>query len=75
LPVTKGGTATTVRKGIPHTDVHLPTLISEEATGDCIPIGNNEVLMQLLISPGHAWADTGITELLNLEISPYWHMT
>jgi exonuclease III len=39
-PGRKGGTAVAVRNGIPHSHVDLPPLISVEATGVCIPIGN-----------------------------------
>jgi exonuclease III len=46
-----GGTAVAVRKGIPHTHVDLPPLISVEATGICIPIGNSEVLLAALYKP------------------------
>jgi hypothetical protein len=37
----KGGTAVAVRKGISHNHVDLPSLVSIEATGVCIPIGNS----------------------------------
>jgi hypothetical protein len=40
----KGGTAFAVRKDIPHNHVDLPPLVSVEATGVCIHIGNSEVL-------------------------------
>jgi exonuclease III len=48
----KGGTVIAVRKGIPpnHAD-----LVSVEATGVCIPIGNSEVLLAAVYkSPGRA---------------------
>jgi hypothetical protein len=35
----KGGTAVAVKKGVPHSYVDLPPLISIEATGVSIPIG------------------------------------
>jgi endonuclease/exonuclease/phosphatase (EEP) superfamily protein YafD len=41
-PSRKGGTAVAVRKGIPHNHVELPPLVSVEATGVCIPVGNSE---------------------------------
>jgi hypothetical protein len=41
----KGGTAVAVRKGIPHSHVDPPSLISIEATGVCIPLGKNEILL------------------------------
>jgi hypothetical protein len=44
-PGRKGGTAVAVRKGFPHNHVDLPPLISVEATGGCIPIGNSQVLL------------------------------
>jgi hypothetical protein len=37
--------AVTVRKWIPHNHVDLPPLVSVQATGVCIPIGNTEVLL------------------------------
>jgi hypothetical protein len=37
-PGMKGGIAVAVTKGIPHSHVDLPPLISIEATGVCIPI-------------------------------------
>jgi hypothetical protein len=52
------------RKGIPHNHVDLPLLVSIEATGVCIPIGNNEVLAKF---PGHSWNDADITELLSFR--------
>jgi hypothetical protein len=53
FPGRKGGTAVAVRKGIPHNHVDLPNLVSVEATGVCIPIGNNEVLLAAVNkSPG-----------------------
>jgi hypothetical protein len=52
-PGMKGGTAVAVRKGIPHNHVDLPPLISIDATGVCIPIGNNEILLAgVYRSPG-----------------------
>jgi exonuclease III len=44
FPGRKGGTAIAVRNGIPHNHVGLPLLVSTEATGVCISIGNSEVL-------------------------------
>jgi hypothetical protein len=44
------------------------SLVSIEATGVCIPIGNSEVLLAAVCkSPGHAWNDADITELLNFR--------
>jgi exonuclease III len=44
-PGRKGGTAVADRKGIPHNHVDLPPLITLEATGVCIPIGNRKLLL------------------------------
>jgi exonuclease III len=50
----KGGSAAAVRKGIPHSHVNVPPLVSVEATGVCIPIGNTEVLLAAVCkSPCH----------------------
>jgi hypothetical protein len=68
FPGRKGGTAVEVRKGIPNNHADLPPLVSIETTGVCIPIGSSEVLLAAdYRSPGHAWNDTGITELLNFR--------
>jgi hypothetical protein len=65
-PGRKGGTAAAVRKGIPHNHVDLPPLDTVEATGVCITVGNSEVLLAALYkSPGRAWSDADITELLS----------
>jgi hypothetical protein len=48
-PGRKSGTAVAVKKGIPDNLVDLPPLVSVEATGVCIPLGNIEVLLKLLI--------------------------
>jgi hypothetical protein len=62
------GTATAVRKGIPHNHVDLPPLVSVEATGVCIPIGNSQVLLAAVCKyPGRAWSDADITELLRFR--------
>jgi hypothetical protein len=64
----KGGTAFAVRRGVPHSYVHLPHLVSVEATGVYIPIGNSEILLASVYkSPGHAWSDADITELLRFR--------
>jgi hypothetical protein len=43
-------------------------LISIEATGVCIPIGNSEILLAAIHrSPGRAWIDADFTELLNFR--------
>jgi hypothetical protein len=57
-----------VRKGILHIHGYLPPLVSIEATGLCIPIGNSEVLLAAVCKfPGHAWNDTDISELLSFR--------
>jgi hypothetical protein len=67
-PGRKGGTAVAVRKGIPHSHVDLRPLISVEATGVCIPIGNSQVLLAAVYkSPGRSWSDADITELLSFK--------
>jgi hypothetical protein len=67
-PGRKGGTAVAVRKGIPHNHVDLPPLVSVEATGVCISIGNSEVLLAAVYkSPFRAWSDADITELLSFR--------
>jgi exonuclease III len=68
FPGRKGGTAVAVRRGIPHNHVELPPLVSVEATGVCIPIDNSEVLLEVVYkSPGRAWSDADIIELLNFR--------
>jgi exonuclease III len=67
-PGRKGGTAVAVRKGIPHNHVDLPSLVSVEATGICIPLGNSEILLAAVHkSTGGAWNDADITELLSFR--------
>jgi exonuclease III len=67
-PERKGGTAVAVRKGIPHMSVDLPPLVSVEATGVCIPIGNQDVLIAAVYkSPGCTWNDADISELLGFR--------
>jgi exonuclease III len=67
-PGRKRGTAVVVRKVIPHNHVDLPPLISVEATGVCIPIGNRKVLLAAVYkSPGIAWSDADINELLRFR--------
>jgi hypothetical protein len=57
-----------VRKGIPYNHVDLPPFVSIKATGVCIPTGSSEVLLAAVCrSPGHAWNDTDITELLSFR--------
>jgi hypothetical protein len=57
-PGRKDGTAVAIRKGVPHTDVDLAPLVSIEATGVYIPIGNNEVFLAAVYkSPSRAWSD------------------
>jgi hypothetical protein len=60
----KGGTAAAVKKGIPHMYVNLPPLLSVEATGLRIAIGNTETLLTAAYkSPQIVWSDIYITEL------------
>jgi hypothetical protein len=67
-PDKEGGTAVAVIKGIPHIHVDLPPLVSVEATGVCTPIGNTEVLLAAVYkSPGRAWTDADITEILSFR--------
>jgi hypothetical protein len=57
-----------LKKGIPHNHVDLPPLISIEATGVYIPAGNSDVLLAALYkSPGRAWSDADISELLSFR--------
>jgi hypothetical protein len=64
----KGGTAVAVRKGIPKKHVDLHPLISVEATGSCIPIGNQEILLAAIYKcPGRNWNHADITELLSVR--------
>jgi exonuclease III len=64
-PGRKGGTAVVVRRGVPHNHVDL---VSIQATGVCIPVGNSEVLLASVYkSPGRAWSDADITELLSFR--------
>jgi hypothetical protein len=68
FPGRKGRTAVAVRKCILHNHVHLPPLVSTEATRLCIPIGNSEVLLAAVYkSPGQAWNDADIFELLRFR--------
>jgi hypothetical protein len=69
-PGRNGGTAVAVRKGIPHNHVHLPppALVSEEATGVCIPVGNDVVLLATVYkSTGRPWNNTDILKLLGFK--------
>jgi exonuclease III len=60
-PGRKGGTAIVVTKSIPHNHVELPLLVSEEATGVCIPVGNDVVLLAVVYkSPGRPWNNMDI---------------
>jgi exonuclease III len=72
----KGRTAVAVKKGFPHSHVDLSPLVSIEATGVCIPIGNSELLLSALYkSPGRAWRDTNIIDLLKFSCgSQLWQV-
>jgi hypothetical protein len=53
-----------VRKGIPHNHGYLPLLVSVEATGICISVGNDAVLLAAVYkSPDRPWNNTDIIEL------------
>jgi hypothetical protein len=66
FPVRKGGTAVAVRTGIAHRSAFL---VSIEATGICMQIGNSEVLLAAVCkSPGHAWNDADVIELLSFRL-------
>jgi hypothetical protein len=68
IVIAMGKTAIAVRKGIPNNRVDLPSLVSVEATGVCIPIGNSEVLVTAVDkSLGCAWSDVDIIELLSFR--------
>jgi hypothetical protein len=55
-PERKGGKAIVVRKGTSHRQVDQPPLVSIEAAGICIPIGNCEVLLAAVYkSPNRTW--------------------
>jgi hypothetical protein len=64
----KGRTAVAVKKGIPHTYVNLPLILSVQATGVCIPVGNTEIpVVGVFKFPQSLWSDTDITELLGFR--------
>jgi hypothetical protein len=47
---------------------YLPPLVSVQATGVCIPIGNNEALLAAVYkSPRRVWSDANIIELLGVR--------
>jgi hypothetical protein len=67
-PGRKRGTAVAVRRVVPHSYVDLPPIVSVEATGVCIPIGNSEILQASAYkSLSCAWSDAVITQLLNIR--------
>jgi hypothetical protein len=68
FPGRKGGTSVAVRKGISHNHVDLPALVSVEATGICMPIGNSEVLLATVCkSPDYTWSDEEIINLFSFR--------
>ena len=68
FPGRKGGTAVAIRKGIPHTNVDLTPLVSVEATGVYIPIGNKEIFLAAVYkSPSRTWSDADIMKLLAIR--------
>jgi hypothetical protein len=67
-PGVKGGTAVAVKKGVHHSYVDLPPLISIVATGVCISVGRKEILLAAVYrSPARDWTDTDVKELLSLK--------
>jgi hypothetical protein len=72
FPGSKAWTTVAVRKSIPHTYTDLPPLVSVEATGVCIPIGNSEILLAALCK------SLGVTQTplsyQDLEMNLYWEM-
>jgi hypothetical protein len=51
------------QESIPHNRVDLPPLVSLDATGACIPIGNSEILLAAVYnSPWRNRSDADITE-------------
>jgi hypothetical protein len=67
-PGRKSGTAVAVKKGIPHNLVDIPPLISVEASGVRLSIGNREILPAAVYkSLGLTWSDADSAELLNLR--------
>jgi len=72
----KDKTTAAVWKGIPHAHVDILSLVSEEATGVCIPNGNSEVLLAAVYkTPGYTWSDVNITENLVLHKNICQHVT
>jgi hypothetical protein len=56
-----GGTVFAVKKTIPHTCIDLAPLLSVEATGFCIPIGNTEMFLTTVYkSPQRLCSDADI---------------
>lgn len=59
--------AIAVRKSIPHNHVDFPSLVSVKVTG-FIPTENSEILLSAVHkSPGRAWIDVDIIELLSFR--------
>jgi hypothetical protein len=52
---------------ISHNHADLPPLVSIQATGICIPLGNTELLAAVYKPPGHAWNEANTTGLLNFR--------
>jgi hypothetical protein len=71
-PERKVGTAVAARKGIPHMYVDLPPLVSIEATGVCMPLGHQEILLaEVYKSPGCTWTDASLSSS-DLDINASW---
>jgi hypothetical protein len=69
-PGRKRGTGVAVKKGILHNHVDLPPLVSAEATGLHIHIGNREVLLAAVYkSPGCTWSNVDITDIFSIQIT------
>jgi exonuclease III len=74
-PGAKGGTAVAVKKGVPRSYVDLPPLISIEATGVCIPIGNKEIVLAAVYRSrsGTGWTHTSRSSYAS-RTNQYWRV-
>jgi hypothetical protein len=60
--------AVAVKKGISHTCVDLALIVSVEATGVCIPIGNTEMFLAAVYkSSQRLWSGIGSTKPLGFR--------
>jgi hypothetical protein len=74
-----------LKNGINQNHADLPPIVSVEATGVCINIGNSEILLAAVYkSPGRACSDSDIIELLSFRLKsilvgdlkaeyPFWY--